>query len=97
MGKNPIRLSIQEIVLDFERMMRLDERIGLLGDLGKLDVSDCSDYHKDMQSLAEKYMPKYRSLVPADYFSDDASALAKASMLYDMLYENFKEIFYKLV
>ena len=97
MSKNPIRLTIQEIVQDFEGMMRADERISLLGDLGKLDVSDCNDYHRGMQCLAEKYMPKYKSLVPADYFSDDASALAKGSMLYDMLYENFKEIFYKLV
>lgn len=97
MSKNHIRLSIQEIVEDFENMVRIDERIGLLGELGKLEISDCSDYHKEMESIAEKYMPKYSELVSSDYFSDDASSLAKGSMLYDMLHENFREIFYKLV
>ena len=97
MSKDAIRLSIQEIVSDFEKMTRIDERISLLGDLGKLDMSDCTDYHNEMQGLAEKYMPKYPNLVSSDYFSDDAYALLKGSILYDMLHENFKQIFYKLV
>ena len=72
MSRKPIRLSIQEIVSDFEDMIRTDENINILADFGKLDESDCRDYHKRMLSLAEKYMPMYIDSVPAEYLSDEA-------------------------
>lgn len=92
-----IKLTIQEIVLDYEQMIRCEEHITTLEDIDQLSDDDLKDFKNDMQKMIEKYIPNYKRFVPVTYFSDETSDKNKAVILSDMLQENFKEIFYQLV
>lgn len=92
-----IRLTIQEIVVDYEIMTREDERITMLEEMDKLDYDDGVNYHKEMERIAVKYIPNYMDIVPSDYSSSETSSKEKGTILYTILEKNFKEIFYGLV
>lgn len=92
-----IKLTIQEIVLDYEQMIRCEEHITTLEDIDQLSDDDLNDFKNDMQKMIEKYIPNYKRFVPVTYFSDETSDKSKAGILSDMLQENFREIFYQLV
>lgn len=92
-----IRLTIQEIVDDFEKLVRCDEKLGVKFDFEEAEDGDIEKFHRNMEMLAEKYIPNYRDKISPEYFSKDASCYDRALMLYNMLYENFREMFYKLV
>lgn len=92
-----IKLTIQEIVLDYEQVIRIEEHVSTLEDIDRLSDEDCRDFKNDMQTMVEKYIPNYKRFVPVTYFLDETSDMKKAEILSDMLSENFKEIFYGLV
>ena len=92
-----IKLTIQEIVVDYEIMTREDERIAMLGEMGKLNDADGVNYKKEMERIAEKYIPNYLDRVPGEYSSPETSSKEKGTILYNILERNFREIFYGLV
>ena len=92
-----IKLSIQEIVEDFEKLVRYDERLDSLFDSENANDGDIEKFHNNLVELMEKYLPSYKDKINPRYFSDDSSTYEKAIILYKPLYENFKEIFYQLV
>lgn len=92
-----IELSIQEIVADFEQLVRYDERFDVLFDNETATDEDIGQLHVNLEKMISKYIPNYKERVPSEYFSDEVSTYEKSLMLYKPLYENFKEIFYKLV
>ena len=81
-----IKLTIQEIVDDFEKLIRYDEHLDVLFDFKKAD------------EMCEKYLPDYKSLLEERFqqTEDDGSYESTLNM-YQLLYANFKEIFYKLL
>ena len=92
-----IRLTIQEIVHDFEMLVRYHERLDVEFDFEKANQDEIDRFHTDMVSLSEKYLPNYREHVSDDYFKGETPAFDKALELYANLYENFREMFYQLV
>ena len=94
---NSIKLSIQQIVFDFESLIRAQEKVNTLKMTGQLKNSDCIEYKNSMVDMAERYLPNYRKHIPSRFFSDETDELEKAGILATVLYENFKEIFYQLI
>ena len=92
-----IRLDIREIVEDFEKLVRYDERLDALFDNNNATDEDIDELHENLVEMIEKYLPTYRDKIPKEYYSDDVSTYEKALILYKPLYENFKEIFYHLI
>ena len=92
-----IQLTIQEIVCDFEAMVRRHERLGSLFDYEKADEDEIERFHTEMVGLMEKYLPNYREHLSEEYLREDTPTFAKALELYGELYCNFKEMFYQLV
>lgn len=92
-----IRLTIQEIVNDYEGLVRYDEKMENLFDGNMADDAAVSDFFNYVEGLTEKYLPTYKRHVPKEYFSKGTSEYDKSLILYNMVYENFKEIFYQLV
>ena len=92
-----IKLSIQEIVCDFEGMLRHHERLGVRFDFEKADDDEIDEFHTEMVKLMEKYLPSYKKHVPEEYFMEETPVFDRALILYGELYGNFKEIFYQLV
>ena len=92
-----IKLTIQEIIEDFEKLVRCDEKLGVMFDFEKADDEDIEKFFKNMEKLARKYLPNYEDNISRKYFSDEISLYDKALMLYNILYENFREIFYQLI
>ena len=92
-----IKLTIEEIVKDFETLIRHDERLNSRFDIKKFSEEDIEDFHLEMIALMEKYLPTYRQKVSREYFSEDATTLKKAMILYDDLHENFRQIFCQLI
>lgn len=92
-----IKLSIQEVVCDFERLIRHHEHLDSLFDFEKADDATIDEFHTEMVELMEKYLPTYREHVSKEYFRDDTPTFDKALELYGELYRNFKEMFYQLV
>ena len=88
-----IQLSIQEIVKDFESLVRLDERLKSKLDLEECIEEDVCKYHKELTRLVKKYIPNYRKYLEVE----DAESFEASLSIYEMLYENFKEIFYNLI
>ena len=97
MSENTIRLTIQEIVNDFEALIRHDEHLDVQFDMNRAQDEDIDRFHSEMMALIEKYIPTYEKHLTEKYYSDDATTYDKALELYSMLYENFKEILCKLV
>ena len=92
-----IKLTIQEIVCDFERMVRHHERLDVHFDFEKADEGEIDEFHAEMLELMEKYLPDYEKHVPKDYLKEETPLFDKGLILYGELYRNFKEIFYQLV
>ena len=92
-----IKLTIQEIVCDFERMIRHHERLDVHFDFEKADENEIDEFHAEMLGLMEKYLPSYEKHVPEEYLMDGTPTFDKALILYGELYRNFKEIFFQLV
>ena len=97
MGEKKIKLTIQEIVTDFERLIRHDESLVAHFDFEKADESKIAKFHDEMVAMSEKYIPNYERHLGGEYFSGELSTYEKALELYSMLYENFREIFYQLI
>ena len=92
-----IQLTIQEIVCDFEAMVRHHERLGALFDLEKADDDEIDEFHTEMVGLMEKYLPTYKEHICEEYLKEDTPTFDRALELYGELYRNFKKIFYQLV
>jgi hypothetical protein len=97
MSEKPIKLTIQEIVKDFETLVRYDEYLDLKFDLKKANDKDIEKFYSEMLRITEKYIPTYEKFLPEEYHMDKSTAYDKALILYKMLYENFLEIFSGLV
>lgn len=89
-----IRLSIQEIVRDFEELVRHDERLDTYFDFKKAKEKDISNFSKRMEELAVKYIPKSVDRIKAESGDDEYE---RGLALYKTLYGNFLEIFEKLL
>ena len=89
-----IKLTIQEIVDDFEKLIRYDEHLEVLFDNEKADKLEIEKFYNNIVEMIEKYIPNYKKHVEGDISEVNYENALK---LYKMLYENFKEIFYKLV
>lgn len=92
-----INLTIREIVEDFEKLVRYDERLDSLFDHELANDDHIEKFHQDLVEMIEKYLPSYKDKINQRYFSDEASTYEKSIILYKPLYDNFKEIFYQLV
>ena len=88
-----IKLSIQEIIKDFEELVRYDERLGIYFDFDKASDRDIEDFSKRMEELAYKYLPN----TAEDYMKDVEDEYDKGLRLYKVLYSNFVEMFTQLV
>ena len=91
-----IKLTIQEIVVDYEIMTREDERMTMLEEMGRLDDVDGVNFKNEMERIAEKYIPNYLDKVSKRYSSPETSSREKGTILYNILEKNFKEISYGL-
>ena len=89
-----IELSIQEIVSDFEKLVRYDERLDALFDSKKANDEKIEEFYNFTLEMTEKYIPNYEKHIEG---SIDEVNYDNALKLYGMLYENFREIFYKLI
>ena len=85
------------MVKDFEELNRYDERLGVLFDLERATDTEINDFYHYMLFLAKKYIPTFERHVSEKYYSSESTKYDKALMLYQILYENFKEMFYKLI
>jgi hypothetical protein len=92
-----IRLHIDEIVRDFERMVRHHERLDVHFDFEKATDAEIDAFYRDMLELVEKYIPTYEKHLSEEYYAEDATTFSRALQLYEMLYENFREIFRQLI
>lgn len=90
-----IRLSIQEIVNDFEKITREDERMEMLATYEIIETDDYLNFYNIMKELCKKYIPNYKHLVPTTYETQDK--IEKGITLYNILCKNFKEMFFKLI
>lgn len=88
-----ITLSIQEVVDDFEKIVRYDEQLDVLFDNKKADNKKIEEFYNVILEMTKKYIPTYKKHVG----NVDEINYDNALKLYEMIYENFKEIFYKLV
>lgn len=88
-----IRLSIQEVVSDFESLLRMDATLSTHFDLEMSTEKDIDKYNSELRKLLNKYIPNNRTHLKCD----DLTSFDVSLEMYGMLYENFKEIFYNLV
>lgn len=87
-----IKLTIQEIVNDFEKLLRLDEELNMKLDFNECGEEDIGGFYDGVVEIAAKYIPNYMDHMPETYTRYDF-----ALELYKMVYGNFREIFFKLV
>ena len=92
-----IKLSIQEIIEDFEKLVRYDERLEVYFENQKASDEDIKKFLNEVEGMTSKYIPTYREHMPPEFFSEDISDYDRALELYKRLYENFREIFYQLI
>ena len=90
-----IELTIQEIVTDFEKLARFDERLKINFDFSRATDEDIREFFSFVEKLTRKYIPNYEDYLDDDFEDDDD--YSKALTLYNMIYENFREMFYRLV
>lgn len=90
----PVRLTMHEILIDFEKLVRSEEHLSVLIDLEKASNEDIDKFYNDLFEMTKKYVPNYRK-----FFSEDIekSNYENALKLFKMLYENFTEISDKLL
>ena len=92
-----IKLTIQEIIADYEMMIRHHEHLDTQFDFEMAEDRDIERFHEEMVKLIEKYLPTYEKHISERYFLENADTFEKALMLYEELYENFRQMFYQLV
>lgn len=92
-----IQLSIQEILDDFEKLVRWDERLDVYFENQSADDEDIKKFFNFVEKMTLKYLPSYNEHMPPEFFSNDTSDYDKALELYKSLYKNFKEIIYQLI
>lgn len=90
-----IKLSIQEVVNDYEQCIREDERIKLFEELENLNENDTKEATKFLENICKKYIPNYKEKVPTNY--KKANNYKKQIILNSLVETNFKEIFFNLV
>lgn len=88
-----IKLSIQEIIRDFEELVRYDERLDVYFDFNKAKDEDIQAFSKRMEELTMKYLPDSMEMMVKDATDEYERGL----ILYRTLHENFVEILQKLV
>lgn len=86
-----IQLSIQEIIQDFENIIRYDERLQFLKEMN-IKEEDEKEFITFLQQLGKKYIPNYK-----EYMQDTTNTQENIIILNNMLYKNFKEIIYGLI
>ena len=89
-----ITLTIQEIVSDFEKLVRYDERLDALFDSKKANDEKIDEFYNFTLEMTQKYLPDYEKNIDGNI---DEVNYDNALKLYEVLYENFREIFYKLI
>lgn len=95
--KQIITLSIQEIVNDFYILAQEEGFLSGIHENGDYDADACESYYDKMLELAKKYIPNYKKYMSKGFFDESVNIEEKGLMLSQLLEENFKEIFYKLV
>lgn len=94
--KKKIKLSIQEIVNDFYKLGETEGYLSGLASIGELCENDTKSYHEDMVDLIDKYLPNWKEKVNEKYW-ECKQFDEKGLILSNILYNNFKEIFYALI
>ena len=94
---NTIKLTIQEIVNDFESIIRFEEHITTLEEIDQLDDENSVEFLIYADMMIRKYIPNYENLPQIKDISSKTSDKQKAMILSNLLQENFKEIFYGLI
>lgn len=92
--EEPVRLTMHEILIDFEKLVRSEEHLSVLIDYEKATDEDIGKFYNDLLEMTKKYVPNYRKFFSRDI--EDAS-YDNALKLFKMLYENFTEISDKLL
>lgn len=90
-----IKLSIQEVVNDYETCTREDERIKLFEELEILKEKDTDECILLLEEMCKKYIPNFENKVPTNY--NKKNSYNKQIILNSLLETNFKEIIYSLV
>lgn len=81
------RDSMEEVIDDFEKMIRMDSRMDTLIDHGHADNDEIERFYFDLTKLAEKHTP--------DFNADEAcfgTTYENALIVCAMLHRRFKEI-----
>lgn len=91
-----IKLSIQVIFKDFERLVRYDERLDVYFENQLAVDEDVEKFFNDLEEMMSKYLPTYEEHMSREFFLDDTPVYDKALELYKDLYENFRFIFSQL-
>lgn len=89
-----IKLTIQEIIDDFEKLVRYDERLEVCFENQKASDEDIKKFHRFVEEMISKYIPNYKEKTS---FSDELSDYEKALELFKILYNNFRKMFSELV
>ena len=90
-----IELTIQEIVTDFEKLPRFDEKLKINFDFSRATDDDITEFFSFVEKMTRKYIPNYENYLDDDF--EDDEEYSKALTLYNMIYANFREMFYRLV
>lgn len=90
-----IKLSIQEIINDYETCTREDERIKLFEEMEILKPKDTDEAIIILEDMCIKYIPNYKDKIPTNF--NDKTSYQKQIILNSLLESNFKEIIYALV
>lgn len=90
-----IKLSIQEIVNDYEICLREDERIKLFEEMEMLKEEDTDKSIITYENMCEKYIPNYKDKTPSNY--NNKTSYQKHIVLNTLLENNFREMIYNLV
>ena len=93
--KFEIKVSIQEIVKDFEELVRYDERLGVQFDSNMANDEEIAKFNTFIMDMVNKYIPGYERHLDEPLSGEDT--YEDALVIYRMLYENFREIFFNLI
>ena len=89
-----IKLSIQEIIEDFEKLVRYDERLEVYFENQKATDKDIEEFYNFVEEMIAKYIPNYKEKIS---FSEELSDYERALELFKMIYNNFRNMFCELV
>ena len=88
-----IKLTIHEIIRDFESLIRSEEHLSVLIDHELANDEEIAQFHNNILEIAKKYIPNYK-----EFAGDDVDEInyENSLKLFKMLYENFTEIMVQL-